>query len=103
MNEIEKINNTIDAFTDNIKERMLQKYKEGYRGWDGKYSEIYLSNELLNDAVDVARNLPIKNFKPTCTVILNQRLVDISARCMMLWYRYNKPPDADRVKAGSGS
>ena len=89
MTEIERINQVVDAFACAIKERMTKKYEEGYVGWDGEYPESALIEELVSDAEDINRNLPLDKFKTTCTNVLLKRTIDVGARSMMLWYRHN--------------
>ena len=86
--EIEKIDAAIDAFASAIKERMHEKHEAGYTGWDGEYPIAKLLDELIDDAMDIKANIPIKNFKATCTIVLLKRATDIGARAMMLWYRH---------------
>ena len=81
MNEIEKINRAIDEFAGAIKARMVEKYHEGYRGWDSKCSPSTerLAIELNRDSCELIKlNDPIK------------AAVDIGARAMMLWRRHNE-------------
>ncbi len=87
---IEKIDAAIDAFASAIKYRMHEKHEAGYTGWDGEYPITELINELIDDAMDIKENIPIKKLKATCTNISLNRATDIGARAMMLWYRHIK-------------
>ena len=84
--EIKKINTAVDSFATAIKARMLEKYQQGYHGWDGQCSEASLVLELYRDS---------------CELLLRNNLIkfaiDIGARAMMLWYRHNNTlhPEAD--------
>ena len=89
MTEVEKINQVVDEFAKDMKVRLLEKHNKGYRGWDGEYPEEFLTKELVADAKDVQRNIPLNKFNATLVNILNKRLVDVGARAMMVWFRYN--------------
>jgi predicted secreted protein len=74
--EIKKINDAIDEFSEEIKKRMLDKFVQGYRGWDGNYDIRTIKHEINDDAY----------------LLLNcnsdeQLSVDIGARAMMVWFR----------------
>ena len=90
MDELNRINQAVDAFCADLKDRLKEKHNAGYRGWDGEYSEISLVSEMVKDAQDVALNLPVKKYTTTCTHVLHKRLIDIGAWAMMLWFRHNK-------------
>jgi hypothetical protein len=88
--EISKINAVIMSFTDKIKDRMLEKYNDGKRGWDEQYSESKLIQELAKDIMDIKKNTPLDKFKVTLENVLSRRLIDIAARTMIVWYRHNQ-------------
>lgn len=78
MKDIDKINAAIDRFADAIKERMLEKYHQGYKGWDGKYPTEKMALELNRDSCELIKlNSPAK------------AAIDIGARAMILWHRHN--------------
>ncbi len=76
LNEIIKIENAVNSFAAEIKRRMLEKLRQGYLGWDSKYSTDRLMIELNKDTVLVLKGEDI-----------SKNLVDIGARAMILWLR----------------
>ena len=51
MDDIEKINRTIDQFAEVMKEKMKEKYYEGYEGWDDIAGlEDHITHRLIEHA-----------------------------------------------------
>ena len=84
-----KLQYAVKIFAEAIFDRLLEKCREGYRGWDGGYPYRALVNQILMDA----NNLNEKS-------ISNVEL-DIAARAMMLWYRkHERVPVPAKAKEG---
>jgi hypothetical protein len=71
-----KIKQTIKKFADEMKKKMLEKFKEGYHGWDDRerFPDLLILGKLHEH---VER-------------LVHYRLseeIDIANFCMMLWYR----------------
>jgi hypothetical protein len=72
-----KLNAAVDAFIAEMKTRLAQKEKEGYRGWDEKYPLCELITEI---AVGAQRfRSGVHSHQKTS--------IDIANRAMMIWYR----------------
>jgi len=74
--EVEKIYKMIDKFAQKIKERMHEKFKDGYLGWDGAYSIHRLAIEMNKDTILVLKDQRVE-----------KNLIDIGARAAILYYR----------------
>jgi hypothetical protein len=81
--ELQRISSAVDGYAKTIKKRLVQKYKEGYCGWDGDYSTAKLCNEIYNDAEFIFSGRG--SIDGDC-----KAAVDIGGRGMMLWYRRKK-------------
>lgn len=77
----EKLKQASAAFQQACNGRLAEKEVKGYTGWDGEHSSEDLLEQLICDAHDL-QCLPSE--------IDHERLIDISNRAMMLWYRANK-------------
>jgi hypothetical protein len=71
--EEQKLCKAADDFNEAIKERLLQKAREGYTGWDGDYPAAHLAAEIRQDTRTSDNG--------------KSKAVDIGARAMMLWFR----------------
>jgi len=81
--ELTLLNAAVDGYAKALKKRLAGKLKEGYKGWQGAYSQQNLCVEIIDDAVSVwkhgvDRELELKN------------ATDIGCRGMMLWYRQSR-------------
>jgi hypothetical protein len=78
MSEIKDLNAAVDEFTEAIKARLLSKYKQGWRGWDGPPECFSADTRLLkNAAVGIVK----KDGKS---------LIDVAALAMMIWRSLKK-------------
>ena len=73
--EEQKLNDAVDAFSNVMKERLFQKCREGFKGWDDP--ELVPDFELECRMLDKVHEEYVRN------------KVDIANFAMMLWYRKN--------------
>ena len=74
MTESEKLDAAVDEFSVAMKERLREKMKEGWKGWDDPNATLDI--ELVNGIKNKA-NSPDPDYQT----------VDIANLCMMLWRR----------------
>lgn len=80
--EIQRIEKAVDSFANAIKERLSQKMREGFTGWDDHdFSMENLVNRLFSKA---------KNINALPHDIGRKDLVDVAAFSMMLHLRQYK-------------
>jgi hypothetical protein len=73
MSEIKEIDTAVNEFAAAIKKRLISKYKQGWRGWDGPPECFSADTRLLkNAAVGIVK----KDAKS---------LIDVAALAMMIW------------------
>jgi len=74
--------NAIDRFSQAMKDRMVQKHKQGFRGWDcGAFHNFDVPVRLLTNAAHVV----VRGHE-----VQHKVLVDIANFAMMLWLRLNQ-------------
>jgi len=86
--EVTQLSNCIDQFSGDMKFRVIQKAKQGFRGWDdeGVISDSDIRARVLlaiEEARKLFRPLP-KTDKPK-----SHRWVDVANFAMFMWYREN--------------
>jgi hypothetical protein len=64
----------VKEFSAAMLDRMLEKYYEGFRGWDNKENEEKICSDMAGDVLSITEGM---------------KLVDIANRAMMLW-KFNK-------------
>jgi len=72
--EVKKLFSAVDRFAGLMKQRLLEKARAGYTGWDN--SEMVTNFHLISRMSD-----DINSDSPEL------KAVDIATRAMMLWYR----------------
>lgn len=70
-----KLWNALGEFSAVMNERLHEKLREGFTGWDGEYDIDDLVHETLVDAKEMFNEQNPKN------------AVDIANRCMFIWLR----------------
>ena len=86
MTEQEKLEEAVEAFAYEMKERLIEKMKQGYTGWDkpnGHPSDEYLTDSIVEDANHLRRQIQEGLTPSTVT------MCDIANRLMMIFYRHN--------------
>lgn len=71
MKEIDRLNKTVDEFAEEMKARLRQKHKEGFRGWGDSYMALNLDKRLIQKATKLVRE--------------KKDIIDIANLAMMLW------------------
>ena len=84
--EQEKLEDAVDSFAFEMKERLIEKMKQGYTGWDkttAHPSDEYLADSIVEDANYLRRQIR-EGLTPSTS-----KLVGIANRLMMLFYWHN--------------
>jgi len=84
--EQEKLEEAIDSFAFEMKERLIEKMKQGYTGWDKTNvhpSDEYLVNYIVEDANYLSRQIQ-EGLTPSAVT-----MADIANRLMIIFYRHN--------------
>ena len=86
--EQEKLEEAVDSFAFEMKERLIEKMKQGYTGWDkttAHPSDEYLADSIVEDANYLRRQIQ-EGLTPSTF-----KMADIANRLMMIFYRHNIP------------
>jgi uncharacterized protein with HEPN domain len=83
--ELREIIVAVDDFSQAIKNRMIDKFIEDYRGWDANYSHVHIINEAIADLNDIPIAASFNAIPRT-----KELTIDVAARAMMLHYRCKK-------------
>lgn len=80
--EIKALSNALSNFSHAMWERLFEKFKQGYRGWDNEEerSSDYIREQMLDDVQWIFDNSDCITY-PTL-------LIDIANRAMILHTRY---------------
>ena len=84
--EQEKLEEAVDSFAFEMKERLIEKMKQGYTGWDKTNvhpSDEYLADSIVEDANYLRRQIQ-EGLTPSTF-----NMADIANRLMMVFYRHN--------------
>lgn len=85
--EQEKLEEAVDSFTYEMKERLIEKMNVGYTRWD-KFnvhpSDEYLADSIVEDANYLRRQIQ-EGLTPSAVT-----MCDIANRLMMIFYRHNR-------------
>lgn len=73
--EVKRLFESVDKFADLMKERLYEKFKKGYRGWDDVSKREAWMNDLVNQVHEDLQN---------------HKEVDIANRAMMIYFLTNK-------------
>lgn len=89
--EIERIEKAVDLFAQQMKIVMIEKAKQGKRGWNNKTpfgvlppSDAYIVRQLWIDVADVDQSSATNPI----TGAFARTFINIANRCMMLWFRH---------------
>jgi hypothetical protein len=77
-----KLEKAVHMFSDEMRSRLAEKEREGYRGWDGLNIDGMLMDCLILDIKDDAAKLKEKPTRKLC--------IDIANRCMMVFNQLNR-------------
>jgi DNA-binding XRE family transcriptional regulator len=78
LSEVKRLDIAVDEFTAAIKDRLISKYKRGWRGWDGAIMNFNADKRLL-------KNATVGIVKKDST-----SFIDVAAYAMMFWRAINK-------------
>ncbi len=76
--EKEMLKLATEKFSEAIIAQLHEQVDIGYEGWEGAYPSGDLRDEIYHDALEMVGTA------------IDDKAVDIAARCMMLWYREKK-------------
>ena len=76
--EEEKVRKAVEEFTEALKERLYDKVRQGFKGWDKE--EVVTDDELVCKAAQ-----KLLEFEST-----TRNMVDVAAFSMFLWYRESR-------------
>ena len=74
-----KLDEAVNEFASDMKDRLAEKERKGYKGWEGSYQKDKLLTEIQEDVLAI-------HTQPT-----KKKLSDIANRIMMLSYRIKHP------------
>ena len=89
--EQEKLEEAVDSFAFEMKERLIEKMNQGYTGWDKTNvhpSDEYLADSIVEDANYLRLRIQEGLMPSTVT------MCDIANRLMMLFYRHTNSREA---------
>ena len=81
-----KLEEAVDSFAFAMKERLIEKMKQGYTGWDkttAHPSDEHLADSIVEDANYLRRQIQ-EGLTPSIF-----KMADIANRLMMIFYRHN--------------